>query len=85
MAAFYVPIMTHVADPVLVLANLELTSFPYFILNVFSDIIAVTSEETDEHVKKAKVKNGIDFYCSVCKETLNLTSIDILKHKRSHL
>lgn len=33
----------------------------------------------------SKVLNGVDYFCSVCKETLNLTPVDILKHKRSHL
>lgn len=32
-----------------------------------------------------KVPNGVDYFCPVCKETLNLTPVDILKHKRSHL
>lgn len=32
----------------------------------------------------SKVLNGVDYFCPVCKETLNLTPVDILKHKRSH-
>ncbi len=45
------------------------------------------SDETrsNSRANTSKVLNGVDYFCPVCKETLNLTSVDILKHKRSHL
>jgi len=46
-----------------------------------------TSGETDHkarHSTQDRSANSVEYHCSVCKETLYLTSVEILKHKRSH-
>jgi hypothetical protein len=34
--------------------------------------------------KKERTASGIEYNCSICKQTFYLSSIEILKHKKSH-
>ena len=38
-----------------------------------------------DKAKSAKYSsNSVDYFCSICKLTLKLNSVEILKHKKSH-
>jgi hypothetical protein len=40
----------------------------------------------DDSSKEVKVSaNAIDYFCSVCNKNLKLSSIEVLKHKKSHM
>jgi hypothetical protein len=40
--------------------------------------------DTERAKLAAKKANSSEYFCSVCNQTLQLTSVEILKHKRSH-
>jgi ATP-dependent RNA helicase DHX34 len=48
-----------------------------------SSIHNTNHDEQQQKKKKTGMEN--DYYCDVCKQNLNLTAIEILKHKKSHL
>ena len=55
----------------------------YSVCNFIKDDESGTS--LDNKAKSAKYSsNAIDFYCSICKLSLKLNSVEILRHKKSH-
>jgi hypothetical protein len=68
--------------------------FKIFFLKFYNKIIFIylkkkkliaedTLSDEESKIKHNRLVNGVDFFCTICKQTLNLSAIDILKHKKS--
>ncbi len=66
-----------------ILDSIEHVSFQWIFIILDEACGSVDEPETSKNSKKP-VPNGVDYFCPVCKETLSLTPIDMLKHKKSH-
>lgn len=57
----------------------------YFYLNYY---LFLSKDQIDTSDIGDKISKSLDqnvYFCSICNKNLNLTAIEILKHKRSHL
>ena len=58
----------------------------FFLLNFvkFYNFFSGADVTGSKSESKNKSLNERDYYCDICKKTLSLSPVEILKHKRSH-
>lgn len=65
---------------------IKLNSFFFSLSFIFNLFILGEKASNEESKKEVKVSaNAIDYFCSVCNKSLKLSSIEVLKHKKSHM